>query len=170
LYNLARSRGQHRPAAADTFTSTAAGNVLSLYGGNFPFYPTYVLQKSKPFIFSETGSAVNYDIGPQKSVLDPLTVEQEVQTKQAWWTAIFRDSVLQTTDTKLSRLKAAVWFEERKEETSYDDATIRVMRDYRITYNATVRNAFLKDLDALGDKITYPGKFRFQCNGDFSFT
>jgi hypothetical protein len=66
-------------------------------------------------------------------------------------------------------LKAAVWFEEKKVETSYDDANVEVMRDYRITFNQTVRNQFVNDLRNLGDRITYPGKFKFACNGDFSF-
>jgi hypothetical protein len=95
LYNLARRNGQHGPAAPDTFTSTDSGTVLSLYGGRYPFYPTYVAQKRKPFIFSETGSAVNYNInGQQRIVQDRLTVEHELRTKQSWWTNIFRDSVL----------------------------------------------------------------------------
>jgi hypothetical protein len=94
LYNLARRNGQHGPAAADTFTSPDPNNVLSLYGGSYPFYPLYVIQKGKPFIFSETGSAVNYDMNGRRTILEPLTVEHELRTKQTWWNNIFRDSVL----------------------------------------------------------------------------
>jgi hypothetical protein len=166
LYNLNRANGQHRPAPPTTFTDTNPNNVLSLYGGSYPFYPRWVQGTGKPFIFSETGSAVNIDTG-RNSVQVPATPELELAVKRSWWTPLFQDSVMQTGDTKLARLKGAVWFEERKIEMDYSDPTIPVIRDYRISYSEVVKKAFKADLAALGDKIAYGGKFDVGCDGTF---
>lgn len=155
------------PNGPNVFTDPT--NLLSLYNSRFPFYENFVVKTGKPFMFSETGSASIYDKPGQRTVGIPITQKLEVDTKQAWWSTIFKDSILAPKNTKLSRLKAAVWFEERKDETSYDNPSIMVERDYRITFNESVRDAFLTDMRKLGDKISYAGKFEFKCNGDFAF-
>ena len=155
------------PASPDVFTNQQS--TLSLFNARHPFYDTFVQRTGKPFMFSETGSASIYDKPGQSTVGIPVTTQLEVDTKQSWWTAILQDSILAPKNTKISRLKAAVWFEERKDESSYDNPNIMIERDYRITFNESVRRAFLGDMQKLGDKISYAGKFEFKCNGEFTF-
>ena len=166
MYNLNRQNGQTIAAPPDVFTNAG---TLSLFNPRFPFYPEYVEKTRKPFMFSETGSAINYDKAGRTSIGTVATIRQEVESKQSWWNAVLDSSVLAAPNTKLSRLKAAVWFEERKDEASYENPAITIERDYRITYNETVRNAFMKDMQQIGDKISYAGKFEFSCNGGFKF-
>jgi hypothetical protein len=145
---------------------TATNSSLSLYGGPFPFYPNWVIKTGKPFLFSETGAAIVYDIDGS-IVRIKATEALELRIKQAWWNEILSETIYAEQGTKLSRAKAVVWFEEIKPEVSYDNANIYIMRDYRVTYNTTVRNALKNDLAAAGNRITYPGKFQFKCNGEF---
>lgn len=167
LYNLDRAQGQSIPARNDVFSVPTS--QMSLYASSYPFYPTYVASKNKPFIFSETGAAINYDIAGNIVRAPPVTPDYELRVKQSWWSQILRESVLNPTGGKLARLKAMVWFEEYKNETSYDDANVLINRDYRITFNDTVRNALQADFRAIGNRITIPGKFQFTCDGNFNF-
>lgn len=124
-------------------------------------------EKGKPFIFSETAAPVEYNIpGNATYVRNPPTLEQELQVKQAWWNAILKSSVEAAPDTALSKLKAAVWFEESKPEKAFD-ADIFVQKDFAISTKPEIARAFAADIQALGNKITYPSGFSFSCAGEF---
>ncbi|KAJ3273458.1 serine palmitoyltransferase, long chain base subunit [Terramyces sp. JEL0728] len=129
------------------------------------FYDRFVLKKGKPFILSETGSAFAYNAPNSRPLIkDDLStplVDQEAQIKESWWRAIFWTSILDKQKVKLPKLQAAVWFEEMKEEQSYDwdqYGAVNIIRDYRITFNETVRNRFVKDLYDMGDRLLYAGQ------------
>ena len=62
-------------------------------------------------------------------------------------------------------LRAAVWFEEIKNEESYFDSQARVIKDYRITESPAVRQAFQTDLNAAGEHIKYAENFAYTCDG-----
>ena len=159
LYNFERRNGQAVVASPTVFTDPASQE--SLFSTTFPFYSAYVSSKRKPFIFSETGSAVDYNYQTATIVPSPPTVAIEVETKRSWWNAI-----LSSARSDLPGLKAAVWFEEFKDEASYQDSTQRVMRDYRISYNSSVIDAFNQDI---AGAVTKPGRFKFDCSGKFTF-
>jgi hypothetical protein len=170
LYSYRTLNHQLIPSSPGTLTSTKPNEVVSLYGGRYPFYPRWVESLGKPFMFSETGAAVAYNLPDQPAVItEPVTVQHEIAVKRAWWTEVLESSIYADENTKLSHLKAAVWFEESKKERSYDDANLSVFKDYRITFNETVRNVLLSDLRNAGDRISYGGKFAFKCNGEFTF-
>jgi hypothetical protein len=165
LYSFSRQQGQHVPAPHGLLTDP--NGVVSLYGGQYPYYPTWVEKTGKPFMFSETGAAIVYDTGSVPFVKLKATTALELQVKQRWWSEILAETIYAEKGTKLSRTKAAVWFEEFKNEFSYDDSNVLLLRDYRISYNSTIRNAFKKDYEAAGTKISRPGKFKFGCNGEY---
>lgn len=166
LYNFNRDNGQTSPVVPGAFSDP--NSQYTLEDPQYPFYTLYVKNTGKPFIFSETGSAVDYNFPGQRAVVTtPPSVAQETITKQSWWKEILNQSL--GANGSFPALKGAVWFEEMKTESAYQDATANVLRDYRITANATVRSAFYKDLTSTG-QVTSPGKFSFLCNGDFRFT
>ena len=124
-------------------------------------------QKNKPFIISETGAALVSNLPGEVSVVSrPASPAQVAAGKRAWWNAIFTPSIA-TANGTLSNLKAAIWFELSKEEPDYTNANVN--KDFRIAADPAVRNALVQDLRALGDKMTSPGKFKFSCDGRFSF-
>jgi len=165
LYNYGRSNdgtGIAPPVDENYFVSQISNGPNS-------FYERFVSQKSKPFIISETGAALAYNAeGQQPLFTTEATVEQEVESKRAWWQAILGPSIAQQNGP-LSRLKAAVWFEENKLEGDYVTPQVNVVKDFRITANPSVRQAFLNDARSLGSRLTAPGSFKFACNGEFSF-
>jgi hypothetical protein len=83
------------------------------------------------------------------------------KTKKNRWKAILDLSV----NPGYTNLRAAVWFEESKPEESYFDAQARVNKDYRITENPAVRQAFQTDLNAAGEHIKYAENFAYSCDG-----
>ena len=80
--------------------------------------------------------------------------------KQSWWNSILHASQL----PQFPLFVAATWFEERKNEEAYQDSTIRVDKDYRITFDPNVRNAFLNDVNQL--QIEWADLFTVACNGN----
>lgn len=166
VYNIFRNGGQTMPVANNVLTDPGSPETL-FAAGNLSFYPRFVTQKSKPFILSETGSAVvANDPSPlvAPAVTVPFTAASEVAIKQSWWTGIFVSSVMAPANTLLSGLRGAVWFEEIKIETSYDNSRT-VLRDYRATFAPLVAAALASDLSKLGSKVTAGGKFSFTCKG-----
>lgn len=158
--------------ATTTLSQDAFINPTSrytLFSPSFPFYDTYVMTAGKPFLFSETGAAVDTNIpGQQQLVTTPPTLANELQIKQAWWRLVLNSSVSAAPGTGLSKMKAAVWFEIEKTETSGQNVNVIVNRDYTITTKPAIAQAFAADLKALGSKITYPNKFKFTCDGSFT--
>ncbi|KAJ3328737.1 hypothetical protein HDU91_004038, partial [Kappamyces sp. JEL0680] len=155
LYDVGRNAdGSTKVVPANIFTDPTSS--VSLFASNFNFYNTYVQTKGKPFMFSETGAAVDSNLPGQPQVVSAsVSAQLESQTKQSWWMAILNSSLGSSPSMPL--LKAAVWFEEFKSEAAYQNANARIMRDYRISANSSVRNAFLSDLKSFDGKITSPG-------------
>lgn len=166
-YNYNRDSGHNVVAnQPDVFTSTSGAS--SLFNPAYPFYSKYVTGKDKPFIFSETGAPVESNLpGNATYVTVPATLQHELLVKQAWWRAVFSSSVQETPGTSLSKLKAAVWFEETKPEQAFDARTF-VQKDFMISAKPQIAQAFAADIQALGSKITYPGGFSFSCAGQFN--
>ncbi|KAI8894681.1 glycoside hydrolase superfamily [Globomyces pollinis-pini] len=171
VYNYNRYGGQTLPVYPDTFTNleTACSLLKPSFGGYYNFYDRYASGK-KPFILSETGSSSVYygPDTPEQLITVPVTLRNEITSKWSWWNAIFSTSSV--SGKGMPNLRAAVWFEEVKLENSYDNGRYMVLRDYRITYNSSVRYAFTHDLKKLGKKIQYAGKFKFFCNGTIHST
>jgi hypothetical protein len=168
-YNYERNAdGQSRVTSNDALIRP--DSPASLFVPSYPFYPTFVTQKRKPFILSETGASIDNNIPGNATVLtSPPTTEQELAVKQAWWKGLFSNSVQATQGTGISSLKAAVWFEIIKpEETFAVGRSVVLQRDFRITHNKVVRDAFIKDATDLGSLLTRPGKFQFSCDGTFN--
>ncbi|KAJ3256788.1 hypothetical protein HK103_005162 [Boothiomyces macroporosus] len=175
IYNYYRhSHTTHQTAAVPDFVFYDPNAVATLRSdkNHLNFYDRFVVKTGKPFILSETGSAFAYNAPDSRPLIKndlslPL-IDQEVQIKESWWRAIFWISILDKDKKKLPKLKAAVWFEEMKEENSYDwdqYGPVNIIRDYRITFNSTVKDRFVKDLYDIGDRLLYAGKLRFTCNG-----
>jgi hypothetical protein len=61
------------------------------------------------------------------------------------------------------KFKGATWFEEIKEEQSYDDANVQVLKDYHITFKDFIKNAFLADTS--GSRYKWAPNFKFDCSG-----
>lgn len=154
------------PNQADVFTNPSSSS--SLFISAYPFYTEYVTKKNKPFILSETGAPVESNLpGNATYIRSPATLQQELLTKQSWWKAILASSVQASPGTSLSRMKAAVWFEESKPEQAFDANTF-VEKDFRISAKPEIASAFAADMLALGNKVTYPTGFSFTCSGFFA--
>nr|KAJ3422319.1 hypothetical protein HK105_000226 [Polyrhizophydium stewartii] len=143
------------------FTSTT--NQMSITGADdtHNFYQRFVASTNKPFIFSETGSA--YQTGGNKIVPTDNQLTVELASKRSWWNAILQGAI--GGGAQFTQMRAAVWFEEQKTETDSALNNQEVWRDYRITYNATVRDAFLADLASFNSKINWAGNLKVACNG-----
>lgn len=169
VYDYGRlTDGSTELATEDIFYNPTSAS--SFYDARSSFYPTYVVNKRKPFMLSETGASVDSNLATQltKLVRTPSTPQQELAIKRAWWTAILSSSVLAAPGTKLSQLKLAVWFEESKVESAYQDPSVQIFRDYTVTVDSTIAASLASDLRAIGSRITTPGRFKFACNGSFS--
>ena len=119
-------------------------------------------------MLSETGAAIEDNIpGLPTYITVPYTSEQEVSIKQTFWRAIFQSSISPNDGpAKMPKMKAAVWFEEIKEEEA-SLVTFKVIRDFRITHNPAVLSALTSDLKVLKSRLTTPSGFTFSCNGNF---
>jgi hypothetical protein len=161
--------GQHVPEPDGVLTTT--DGPITLNNRYYPYYINWVEGTGKPFMFSETAAAIVSNVAGQPQIVkDPPTDESELAVKQQWWRQILQDTIYAEPDSLLSRTKAAVWFEEVKDETSYDNENAKILRDYRVTFKPFIQDALVADLKKAGSRITYPGKFKFACNGDFTFT
>jgi hypothetical protein len=159
LYNLGMD---------STINQVRAANPNVLVGNFGSFYSTYAVAKNKPFMMSETAASVLYNVPGSNFVRQNPSLELELSVKKGWWTNILQDSVGQLGDDRLSRMAAAVWFEEFKLENSFGSNS-PVLKDFRLTFNETVKQSFLTDLSGYGDKINYAGLFKFSCSGKFEF-
>lgn len=114
------------PAAGDF---TANLNAAGLYA-------TYAIAKNKPMLIAETGAAYHPNIPSGAS---------ELAIKQAWW----RQSI--TSPTFLDQypmVKLFCMFEFAKLEGDDGDD----LRDFRVSHNSLVRDAFQKDFTGVKDR------------------
>ncbi|KAH6579957.1 hypothetical protein BASA61_009945 [Batrachochytrium salamandrivorans] len=70
----------------------------------------------------------------------------------------------------LPRLIAAVWFEEAKAEVDGSLNGALTWRDFRVSSNTTVRNAFVSDLNALGNQLDWAGSLKVSCDGSVAIS
>lgn len=140
-------------------TTPANPNIVAAYISSasdtlFDFYGRYSAAKGKPFMLSETGSAfiTNYTSGDELSI------------KQSWWVSILNAAV---RSNDFPNWKAAVWFEEIKPEQSYDDSSLSVIKDYRITFKEDIKNALVRDLTA-EPRLVWADSMKYSCNGSVS--
>jgi hypothetical protein len=121
-------------------------------------------------MLSETGSAWDSNQKGQRNVVtqDSNASANEMKSKISWVKSIVHAIGI------LPNFKAAVWFEEKKEESSYSVSNVRVIRDYRITFSSFIRKEFLSTLsneksinyvwaDSINRNKTY------QCSGSLQF-
>lgn len=101
-------------------------------------------------MLAETGSAWDYNQKGHRNVVvqDSNASAKELESKISWVKSITNAIGM------LPKFKAAVWFEEKKDESSYAVSSVRVVRDYRITFSSSIRKAFLSTLST-GDSINY---------------
>ncbi|KZO97809.1 glycoside hydrolase family 26 protein [Calocera viscosa TUFC12733] len=109
-----------------------------------PFYQTYCL--TKPCMFSESGAAWHWNsTSPPATYVPPTHTEVE----QAWW----RDGLTNTSLlTAYPRLKLLMIFEWQKVET---DGGISTLRDFRITNDSQVLEAFKQDLQGVQGRYVW---------------
>lgn len=100
-------------------------------GAGFDLYTTYSAGKNKPFMIAETASAW-YPEFP--------TGDGEVAVKRGWWAQLWAEETL----TKYPLLRVVVWFEFMKRAETGE------MRDYTLTGNPAVLNAFVDDVGKTG--------------------
>lgn len=124
--------------------------VTASPASHLSFYDRFSRQRDKPFILAETGSAWDSNQKGHRNVVlqDSNSSSKELETKISWLKSIINAIGM------LPKFKAAVWFEEKKDESSYSVANVRVIRDYRITFTSSLRKAFLTTLSD-GDSINY---------------
>ena len=107
------------------------------YGG---FYDQYAASKNIPFAVSESGAAWHPSNLPDPDNPGPLP--SELQIKQAWW----RQAVTNRTFfAQFPKLKLFSLFEVAKFEETQRDLVTPDLRDFRVSTNETIRNAFLQD-------------------------
>ena len=140
MYNFARDdvTQQAVPTSLHTVQSFVSANPSP----QFSFYDRFSRQRNKPLMLSETGSAWDSNQKGQRRVVldDPNASKNELLSKISWVKSII-DAI-----SKLPNFKAAVWFEEIKEESSYGLSNVRVMRDYRMTFSQSIRKEFFEAL------------------------
>ena len=162
-YNYERQpNGELIPPTNDALTSPDKPG--SLYRTNYDFYNRMVVPHSKPFIISETGSPLESNHPGNRTVFRrDFTSEEEVALKQGWWRSIFANAF---PGGSLSRLAGFVWFEISKPEEVYvQNTTTFVNRNFKITTNQNVIDAFRADYDQLYDRMAHPGSFKASCDG-----
>ena len=116
-------------------------DVMNING----FYDQYATQKNKPFMIAESGAA--YHTNTLTNPEDPhAPVPTELEVKQPWW----RQYVTNSTFLDLyPKIHLICLFEFYKPEELQRDKVTPDWRDFRITVNDTIRNAFLKDFQAV---------------------
>ena len=168
VYNIQRNptTRQTQPVTEDVFLRPNNAESLSGVDAIHNFYQRFVVDKNKPFILSETGSSyVSNQPGGTSIIPDTDPEAAELAVKESWWKAILATSA---NPAFTGHWHAATWFEEIKDEQSYDDANIYITRDYRITQKEAIRSAFLRDTQAAGDRIKWSTDFKYTCAGTVS--
>ena len=116
------------------------------------FYATYAISHGKPMMIAESGAAFH-----SNTLTDPASpttpVPSEVDIKQAFWRQYITNATFLQTYPKIHLI---CLFEFYKPEE-----TLRVSagggpdwRDFRVTVNTTVRNAFLQDYASVSSMYT----------------
>lgn len=122
----------------------AAGYLQAVLDGNSPddlsvtpFYSTYCSNVSRPCAFSEAGTA--YHVNTTSTDGDGVG---QLALEQDWWRSIYTNA---SFFEEYPWLKMVQLFEFEKVE---NDETYYEERDYRLTYNSTVRESFLADISS----------------------
>ena len=162
-YNYSSPTGQAYPSPQDAFTSQKSGSTI-INGGTktdqYNFYHRFVESTHRPFMFSETGAS--YNVGPGVTTgQQPKDAQQliELQIKQAWI-----NSILDNAATNFTRMRSAIWFEEQKSELSSIVPGQFVWRDYRITYNDSLKDSIIPMLKN-EHMLRWADSFTYSCNG-----
>jgi len=100
-----------------------------------PWYTTYCSNASRPCVISEAGAAFHANSSSGAGV-GQLAIEKN------WWSQALTNA---SFFEQFPLVKMVQLFEFEKAET---DDSVGDLRDYRITYNATLRSAFLADLES----------------------
>ncbi|KAJ3052461.1 hypothetical protein HK097_006227 [Rhizophlyctis rosea] len=130
------------------------------------FYVRFAQNFNKPFMFSETGAAYHVPGNDAAHGMVPLPAnpdETNINIKREWWRGMF--SLINTG--RYNNIKLACWFEELKNEPAFWDGRIQLEKDYRITWDAPVLNAFQADLDnpQYNAKLRWADDYEWDCTG-----
>ncbi|KAJ3081252.1 hypothetical protein HK102_002476 [Quaeritorhiza haematococci] len=109
------------------------------------FYGRFAAGRSKPMMIAEGGAPF---------VRGRPDGDGEVAVKQAWWRQMLEPSV----HKQFPLLKAVVNFEEQKLEDGF-------IRDWTITINGPVRDAFLADIPRFENGLLFSDQLDVRCNG-----
>jgi hypothetical protein len=101
LYGSQESQGQTVASQSTAISGILSGSGTTAFNN---FYDRFSKAKGKPFILSETGTAVQSNINGN-TVRTPATPQQELTLKQTWWNNIF------SLKTQFPNFRGAVWFE-----------------------------------------------------------
>jgi hypothetical protein len=154
-YNFDAVTQQTLPPEPNAFTDPARSTSLFGVDALHNFYQRFVVSKGKPFMMAETGSSYVTNLAGSL-VNDPL----EIQNKRLWW----QDILTTSASPQFALWKAATWFEEIKQEQSYGNVNLQIIRDYRITFSETVKSLFLTDIQQ--DRIVDADQIKYTCSGE----
>jgi len=125
-----------------------AKSLVGTYQGSIPnFYDRYCAApaRNKPMAIAETAAFYNTQQGGA----------DEFDIKQSWWRQIFKlngdSSEALDVSAHFPKLKFINWFDEYKQESEARNSWI----DWRISANARVRSAFVRDVRALRNGRPY---------------
>ncbi len=109
--------------------------------------------------FGESGSPL---IPSQRNANSELAI------KQSWWQQLMATGIAGGSTRQYPNLKLFTQFEEAKIET-FDSAAGRVtaLKDYRITFDPTIREAYLTDVRARSSFV-WADQLRYECTGAVS--
>jgi hypothetical protein len=142
----------------DYFTKNLNPNTRN---GLDAFYTRFSESRSKPMALGESGSP-NVPTLPENGLT-------EVMIKQSWWRAMFEVGIASESPL-YPNLKMFTQFEEEKLE-NFDDLDTGVghsaVKDYRITFNDDVREAFLEDYSK-NDVFKWADQLQYSCAGRVS--
>ena len=130
-------------ASIDKFQPVAQGQA------NRNFYQNFPVLRNKPMMIPESAC-------PWVPSITTSTTT-EVLAKQNWWKQLFSDNVR----TNYPKIKMAFCFEETKADG------VNAVRDWQLTKNPQVLDAFKSDLNALNNqkKVGFAGNLKVACNG-----
>ncbi|KAI8916244.1 glycoside hydrolase superfamily [Gorgonomyces haynaldii] len=162
LYDTTDPQGQTVPVSADFISTTLDGDGPASVKN---FYTRFAANKNKPFVLSETGASYQTNQLGNTVPQNLMTQQVELQVKQQWWKNIFQLAVQQN---RYPLWRGAVWFEEIKTEISFFDRKTPVTKDYRATFNSTVKQALVSDMQSLSSKVIQAGALKFACDGSIT--
>ncbi|KAI8906358.1 glycoside hydrolase superfamily [Gorgonomyces haynaldii] len=128
-------------------TATAFDDIIVGKNANgYNFYDMFSTKKNKPFMISETGTALHEYILASNAAVAPGP--GELTMKQAFWRQYITNPASMVS--KYPRIKALCLFEWRKPEE-------QTMRDFRITNKTEILNAFLQDFNPVKSSYLLAG-------------